>query len=94
VVRRRQHPWVRRWRSRVCRRTQRRRLRPVYVRGDDANCFCFQLSLTRVCQYPSGPPPAYDMGKLPPNWEKGVDDKGRTYYINHQTQTTQWTPPT
>jgi len=37
----------------------------------------------------SGPPdPA-----LPPGWEQGTAADGRTYYMNHNTQTTQWERP-
>ncbi|KAJ8249341.1 hypothetical protein GJAV_G00233750 [Gymnothorax javanicus] len=35
------------------------------------------------------PPPA-----LPPNWEERQDNVGRTYYVNHETRTTQWHRPT
>ena len=35
------------------------------------------------------PPPTY----LPPQWEERVTPDGRPYYVNHQTQTTQWHPP-
>eukprot|EP00903_Cladosiphon_okamuranus_P016368 g15095.t1 len=32
---------------------------------------------------------------LPPGWESGTDaSTGRTYYVNHTTQQTQWEPPT
>eukprot|EP00961_Rhodomonas_salina_P220891 2986475-Rhodomonas_salina.2 len=33
-------------------------------------------------------------GGLPPGWEAKVDpNSGRTFYLNHQTQRTQWEPP-
>ena len=35
------------------------------------------------------PPPTY----LPPQWEERIAPDGRPYYVNHQTQTTQWHPP-
>lgn len=35
------------------------------------------------------PPPTY----LPPQWAERVAPDGRTYYANHQTQTTQWHRP-
>ncbi len=31
---------------------------------------------------------------LPAGWEKRKTAKGKTYYINHATKTTQWNPPT
>ncbi|CAM9761298.1 unnamed protein product [Pylaiella littoralis] len=31
---------------------------------------------------------------LPEGWESGVDSTGRTYYVNHKTQQTQWEFPT
>ncbi|CAN0231240.1 unnamed protein product [Ectocarpus sp. 12 AP-2014] len=30
---------------------------------------------------------------LPPGWDSGTDASGRVYYVNHQTQQTQWDPP-
>lgn len=30
---------------------------------------------------------------LPPGWERAVDAKGRTYYIDHNTHTTTWKDP-
>ncbi|XP_072134563.1 E3 ubiquitin-protein ligase NEDD4-like isoform X1 [Mobula birostris] len=30
---------------------------------------------------------------LPPGWEEKKDDKGRTYYVNHNNRTTSWTRP-
>eukprot|EP01112_Ceratiomyxa_fruticulosa_P002716 TRINITY_DN1289_c0_g1_i1.p1 TRINITY_DN1289_c0_g1~~TRINITY_DN1289_c0_g1_i1.p1 ORF type:complete len:510 (+),score=103.70 TRINITY_DN1289_c0_g1_i1:187-1716(+) len=30
---------------------------------------------------------------LPPGWEVKVDPKGRTYYVDHNTRTTQWVHP-
>ncbi|KAI1316561.1 hypothetical protein EDD11_009826 [Mortierella claussenii] len=32
-------------------------------------------------------------GPLPPNWERRVDQLGRTYYVDHNTRTTTWTRP-
>lgn len=31
---------------------------------------------------------------LPPGWEERQDNLGRTYYVNHETRTTQWHRPT
>jgi len=31
---------------------------------------------------------------LPPGWEEGTDQHGRKYYIDHNTQRTQWAKPT
>jgi len=33
-------------------------------------------------------------GKLPPGWEARTDEKGQTYYVDHQNQTTHWERPT
>jgi E3 ubiquitin-protein ligase NEDD4 len=33
-------------------------------------------------------------GRLPPGWERRVDNLGRTYYVDHNTRTTTWTRPT
>ena len=30
---------------------------------------------------------------LPPGWEERVDSQGRTFYVNHNTRTTQWERP-
>lgn len=30
---------------------------------------------------------------LPPGWEMAIDQKGRTYFIDHTTQTTTWRDP-
>ncbi|KAF9919353.1 hypothetical protein FBU30_011073, partial [Linnemannia zychae] len=32
-------------------------------------------------------------GPLPPNWERRVDQLGRTYYVDHNNRTTTWTRP-
>ena len=32
--------------------------------------------------------------KLPSGWEARTDDQGRTYYVNHVTEMTQWERPT
>ncbi|ORZ27896.1 hypothetical protein BCR41DRAFT_346195 [Lobosporangium transversale] len=32
-------------------------------------------------------------GPLPPNWERRIDQLGRTYYVDHNTRTTTWTRP-
>lgn len=31
--------------------------------------------------------------ELPPNWEAGKTNDGRVFYIDHQTQKTQWEHP-
>jgi hypothetical protein len=31
---------------------------------------------------------------LPPGWEERTDQYGRTYYVNHNSRTTQWARPT
>lgn len=30
---------------------------------------------------------------LPPGWEERKDQQGRTYYVNHNSRTTQWARP-
>ena len=30
---------------------------------------------------------------LPPGWEERIDQFGRTYYVNHNSRTTQWARP-
>ena len=30
---------------------------------------------------------------LPPGWEERVDSQGRTFYVNHNSRTTQWERP-
>lgn len=45
---------------------------------------------------PSNYNPAADMmanAPLPPGWERGYDETGRPYYVNHNTQQTQWQHP-
>jgi E3 ubiquitin-protein ligase NEDD4 len=41
------------------------------------------------------PPSAFEdaQGRLPPGWERRVDNLGRTYYVDHNTRTTTWTRP-
>ncbi|XP_028812142.1 E3 ubiquitin-protein ligase NEDD4-like isoform X2 [Denticeps clupeoides] len=34
-----------------------------------------------------------DLGPLPPGWEERVHTDGRTFYIDHNTKTTQWEDP-
>jgi hypothetical protein len=34
-----------------------------------------------------------DLGPLPSGWEKAKDAKGRTYFIDHNTQRTTWHDP-
>lgn len=34
-----------------------------------------------------------DIHELPDPWEEVVDDEGRTYYYNHETNETSWDPP-
>ena len=43
---------------------------------------------------PSSPPPMYPLPPLPEGWEEKTDAKGRTFYIDHNTRTTQWDRPT
>uniref|UniRef100_A0A3B5QY76 NEDD4 E3 ubiquitin protein ligase a n=1 Tax=Xiphophorus maculatus TaxID=8083 RepID=A0A3B5QY76_XIPMA len=45
--------------------------------------FCFLSSPTLL---PSSP-------QLPPGWEEKRDNKGRRYYVNHNTRTTTWVRP-
>jgi hypothetical protein len=33
------------------------------------------------------------VGQLPSGWDWSTDDKGRIYFLNHQTKTTQWEDP-
>ena len=42
------------------------------------------------------PPPAYKTiaQLLPPGWEERVDHgSGKKFYVDHNTQTTHWSPP-
>jgi E3 ubiquitin-protein ligase NEDD4 len=32
-------------------------------------------------------------GRLPPGWERRVDNLGRTYYVDHNSRTTTWNRP-
>ncbi|EKX52970.1 hypothetical protein GUITHDRAFT_161126 [Guillardia theta CCMP2712] len=34
-----------------------------------------------------------ERAQLPPGWEEKQDPQGRTYYVDHNTRTTQWSPP-
>ncbi|XP_066557438.1 E3 ubiquitin-protein ligase NEDD4 isoform X2 [Amia ocellicauda] len=36
----------------------------------------------------------HQLPALPPGWEERQDNLGRTYYVNHETRTTQWHRPT
>nr|XP_023673063.1 E3 ubiquitin-protein ligase NEDD4-like isoform X2 [Paramormyrops kingsleyae] len=40
----------------------------------------------------AGPQPL--LPALPPGWEERQDNLGRTYYVNHESRTTQWQRPT
>lgn len=42
---------------------------------------------------PASPSGSADDDPLPPGWEKRVDKYGRTFYIDHNTQTTTWIRP-
>ncbi|KAJ8343542.1 hypothetical protein SKAU_G00308710 [Synaphobranchus kaupii] len=42
----------------------------------------------------SGPQHNQQLPALPPGWEERQDNLGRTYYVNHETRTTQWHRPT
>ena len=37
--------------------------------------------------------PCGDLGPMPQGWEVAKDLEGRTYFMNHQTRTTQWEDP-
>ncbi|XP_036390737.1 E3 ubiquitin-protein ligase NEDD4a isoform X1 [Megalops cyprinoides] len=41
----------------------------------------------------SGPQRCHPLPALPPGWEERQDNLGRTYYVNHETRTTQWHRP-
>ncbi|XP_048118741.1 E3 ubiquitin-protein ligase NEDD4a isoform X3 [Alosa alosa] len=41
----------------------------------------------------SGPRHNHQLPALPPGWEERQDNLGRTYYVNHETRTTQWQRP-
>ncbi|XP_020796987.1 E3 ubiquitin-protein ligase NEDD4-like isoform X2 [Boleophthalmus pectinirostris] len=41
----------------------------------------------------SGPRQSQILPALPPGWEERQDNLGRTYYVNHETRTTQWQRP-
>ena len=40
------------------------------------------------------PAPSDNPEPLPPGWEERHDQFGRTYYVNHNSRTTQWARPT
>uniref|UniRef100_A0A673N0R0 E3 ubiquitin-protein ligase n=1 Tax=Sinocyclocheilus rhinocerous TaxID=307959 RepID=A0A673N0R0_9TELE len=40
------------------------------------------------------PHPPHQLPALPPGWEERQDNLGRTYYVNHESRTTQWHRPT
>ncbi|XP_061100584.1 E3 ubiquitin-protein ligase NEDD4-like isoform X2 [Conger conger] len=42
----------------------------------------------------SGPRHHHQLPALPPGWEERQDNLGRTYYVNHESRTTQWHRPT
>uniref|UniRef100_A0A667WKJ3 E3 ubiquitin-protein ligase n=1 Tax=Myripristis murdjan TaxID=586833 RepID=A0A667WKJ3_9TELE len=42
----------------------------------------------------SGPRHNHQLPALPPGWEERQDNLGRTYYVNHESRTTQWHRPT
>ncbi|XP_057690322.1 E3 ubiquitin-protein ligase NEDD4-like [Corythoichthys intestinalis] len=42
----------------------------------------------------SGPMQSQQAPILPPGWEERQDNLGRTYYVHHESRTTQWQPPT
>ncbi|KAJ8340452.1 hypothetical protein SKAU_G00350850 [Synaphobranchus kaupii] len=42
----------------------------------------------------SGPRHHRQLPALPPGWEERQDNLGRTYYVNHESRTTQWHRPT
>lgn len=42
----------------------------------------------------SGPRESQLLPALPPGWEERQDNLGRTYYVNHESRTTQWQRPT
>ncbi|XP_062860944.1 E3 ubiquitin-protein ligase NEDD4-like isoform X2 [Trichomycterus rosablanca] len=41
-----------------------------------------------------GPRNPQQLPALPPGWEERQDNLGRTYYVNHESRTTQWHRPT
>ncbi|KAK1785400.1 hypothetical protein P4O66_018783, partial [Electrophorus voltai] len=41
-----------------------------------------------------GPLHTQQLPALPPGWEERQDNLGRTYYVNHENRTTQWSRPT
>ncbi|XP_054626440.1 E3 ubiquitin-protein ligase NEDD4-like isoform X2 [Dunckerocampus dactyliophorus] len=42
----------------------------------------------------SGPMHCHPAPPLPPGWEERQDNLGRTYYVHHESRTTQWRRPT
>ncbi|KAJ8391626.1 hypothetical protein AAFF_G00087670 [Aldrovandia affinis] len=42
----------------------------------------------------SGPRHHRQLPAMPPGWEERQDNLGRTYYVNHESRTTQWHRPT
>lgn len=65
-------------------------------------CLCCLLNLYFVqrgwefleSQDMSGPRQSQMLPALPPGWEERQDNLGRTYYVNHESRTTQWHQPT
>jgi hypothetical protein len=54
-----------------------------------------QVPVAATCaDRPSSPPPGYPVPPLPEGWEEKTDNKGRSYYIDHNTRRTQWDRPT
>ena len=35
----------------------------------------------------------WDSAPLPPGWERGYDENGNTYYVDHNSGQTQWMHP-
>lgn len=42
----------------------------------------------------SGPRQSQLLPALPPGWEERQDNLGRTFFVNHESRTTQWIRPT
>uniref|UniRef100_A0A8C3AXN3 HECT-type E3 ubiquitin transferase n=1 Tax=Cyclopterus lumpus TaxID=8103 RepID=A0A8C3AXN3_CYCLU len=76
----------------------------VLIRILSPSCLCGLLTLSVHVEQPgweflesqdmSGPRQSQLLPALPPGWEERQDNLGRTFFVNHESRTTQWTRPT
>uniref|UniRef100_A0A3P9MUN1 E3 ubiquitin-protein ligase n=1 Tax=Poecilia reticulata TaxID=8081 RepID=A0A3P9MUN1_POERE len=57
-----------------------------FLSSSHSCCSVFPCYIVELSLLPSSP-------QLPPGWEEKRDNKGRRYYINHNTRTTTWVRP-